>query len=211
MKYVSGIARTWLAIILVMAGIAGCGGRSSDDSDATTQPNGGAIASNEFSPTTDQDQSSISFQEALQIAEGAVDAKAYAIELEKEEGEPIVEIEISDKEVIIDAETGEILQIDNLLESGDPEDTEEVETALELQKNNIIPIQEALEKAENLVGGTAHTVALENKQGNLIYEVFIGLNETIIDAGNGEVLHSEEIIKVDDDIDVTFESSIQVP
>ena len=115
MKYVSGIARTWLAIILVMAGIAGCGGGSSDDSDATTEPNGGAIASNEFSPTIDQNQSSISFQEALQIAEEAVDAKAYAIELEKEEGEPIVEIEIGDKEVIIDAETGEILQIDNYL------------------------------------------------------------------------------------------------
>ena len=151
----------------------------------------------------------ISFYEAVAIAEAAVDGRVYMVELEKEDDQPIIEVEIHEQEVIINAENGEVIAIDNLLETDDPEDVEEVTKALNLQQFDIIPIQDALEVAETASGGTAHTIVLENEDGNLVYEVAIGLEEIYIDAGNGEILFTEKSGQSDDLDDV--KSSIQVP
>ncbi|NER30730.1 MAG: PepSY domain-containing protein, partial [Symploca sp. SIO1C4] len=92
-----------------------------------------------------------------------------------------------------------------------PEDLEEINEFLKLQKYGVIPIQEALEAAESFAGGQAHTVELENEDGNLVYEVVIGLQEVYVDAGNGKVLFSETISTVNKSDDSQFKSSIQVP
>ncbi|NEO31639.1 MAG: PepSY domain-containing protein [Symploca sp. SIO3C6] len=133
------------------------------------------------------------------------------MERETEEGKPVIEVAMGGQEIFVDAETGEIVAIDNLYEKGDPEDLEEINEFLKLQKYGVIPIQEALEAAESFAGGQAHTVELENEDGNLVYEVVIGLQEVYVDAGNGKVLFSETISTVNKSDDSQFKSSIQVP
>ena len=173
-----------------------------DDSSASLSS---SVAQESETPATPQ----ISFYDAVAIAEAEVDGKVYMVELEKEDERPIIEIEIHEQEVIVDAETGEVIAIDNLLETDDPEDVESVTKALNLQQFDIIPIQDALKIAETASGKTAHTIALENEDGNLVYEVAIGLEEIYVDAGNGEILFTEKSSQSDDIGDV--ESSIQVP
>ena len=131
----------------------------------------------------------------------------YMVELEKEDDQPIIEVEIHEQEVIINAENGDVIAIDNLLETDDPEDIEEVTKALNLQQFDIIPIQDALKVAETASEGTAHTIVLENEEGNLVYEVAIGLEEIYVDAGNGEILFTEKSGQSDDLGDI--KSSIQ--
>jgi len=52
---------------------------------------------------------------------------------------------------------------------------------------------------------------LENEDGNLVYEVGIGLQEIYVDAGNGQVLYTETVGKGDEIDDSQAKSSIQIP
>lgn len=158
-----------------------------------------------------QQGSKIKFQEALRIAETAVDGKAYGMERETQDGKPVIEVRIKGKEVFVDAESGKIVLIEDLYQKGDREDIEEVTEALELQKLATIPIQEALQAAESSSGGQAHTVELENEDGNLVYEVVIELREIYVDAGNGQLLYTETVGQVNEMDDSQPSSSIQAP
>ena len=74
---------------------------------------------------------------------------------------------------------------------GDGETNDDVKEQQESQKlrsfAKITP-QQAQQAAEASAKGIASSVKLENENGNLVYAVVIGQNETIVDAGNGKVL-----------------------
>lgn len=156
-----------------------------------------------------QQRAKITFQAALRIAETAVNGKAYSVERETEDGKPVIEVGIGGKEVFVDAESGEIVKIENLYQKGDREDIKEIAEALKLQKLATIPIQEALQVAENFAGGQAHTVQIENEDGNLVYEVVIKLQEIYVDAGNGKLLYTETVGQVNKMDNSQPSSSIQ--
>lgn len=158
-----------------------------------------------------QQGSKIKFQEALKIAETAVNGKAYGMERETQDGKSVIEVRISGKEVFVDAESGKIVLIEDLYQKGDPEDIKEVTEALELQKLATIPIQAALQTAESFAGEQAHTVELENEDGNLVYEVVIELQEVYVDAGNGKLLYTETVKQVNEMDNAQPSSSIQAP
>lgn len=188
-------------------------GVSSDISKAEATEKALADGAVDTEAVESQQKFKITFPEALQIAENKIDGKAFSMERETEDGKAVIEVAIGGQEVFVDAENGEIVSIDDLYKEGDLEDIEEITEALELQKLAVITIQEALEAAENFAGGKAHTVEIENEEGNLVYEVVIGLQEVYVDAGNGQVLYTEKIGKKDEDeIDDSLpKSSIQVP
>lgn len=188
--------------------IAGASSDSAEPENTGQAPEGGKV---DAKAVKTQQRSKITLQEALQIAETTIDGKAYGVEREIEEGKAVIEVEISGKEVFVDAESGEIVAMDDLYETGDREDLEEVNEALQLQPLAKTTIQEALEAAESFAGDQAHTVELENEDGNLVYEVGIGLQEIYVDAGNGQVLYTETVGKGDEIDDSQAKSSIQIP
>lgn len=152
-----------------------------------------------------QSELKVSLQEALEIAEATTDGKkAYSLERETEEGQPVVEVGIDGREIFVHAINGEIIAVDDLRENGDPEDKDEIKEFLELQDLATVAILDALNAGEAFAGDTAHTIELDNEDGNLVYEVVVGRQEIYVDAGNGQVLYTEE---------ATAEqaSSIQVP
>jgi hypothetical protein len=63
--------------------------------------------------------------------------------------------------------------------------------AVKLRSLAKITQQQAKHSAEAALGGKATHVELENEDGNLVYEVLIGQTEAIVDAGNGQVLYTE--------------------
>jgi len=155
--------------------------------------------------------STITFPEALQIAEAAIGSKAYSIERESESGKPVIEVGIDGQEVFVDAESGKIVLIDNLRQKGDPEDIAEVTAALKLQPLASVTVQAALQAGERHAGAPAHSVNLENADGNLVYVVVVELQKVFIDAGNGKVLSTKAVEPDEEDDELNVNSSIQVP
>lgn len=161
------------------------------------------------SESVPQAEFKVTFPEALAIAEAMVDGKqAYSMEREKEDGQPVIEVGIDGQEIFVHAVTGEIVSIDDLRGTDDQEDLEEVTEFLQLQSLAMVPILEALQAGEAFAGEQAHTVELENEDGNLVYEVVVGRQEIYVDAGTGEVLYTEG---GSDDNETEQASSIQVP
>jgi len=91
------------------------------------------------------------------------------------------------------------------------DDREDQQEAAKLQPLAKITIQEAKQAAQTAVAGTASSVKLENENGNLVYEVVIGQQEVMVDAGNGNVLYTENINQEDEHNEALRpKSSIQV-
>jgi uncharacterized membrane protein YkoI len=158
-----------------------------------------------------QGRSKITLQEALQIAEKAIVGKAYSIERETERDKPVIEVGIGEQEVFVDAESGKIVLIENLREKGDRDDIARSTEALKLQQLAKITVQDALQAGERFSGNQAHSIDLENKDGNLVYEVVAELKVVFIDAGNGKVLFSETVGQADESDRSEVNSSIQIP
>lgn len=156
-------------------------------------------------------RSKITFPEALRIAESAMGSKAYNVERETEGGKPVIEVGIDEKEVFVDAESGKIVLIDNLQQKGDREDIKDSTESIKLQQLATITIQEALQAGETFAGKQAHSVELKNKDGNLVYEVVVDLQEIFIDAGNRQVLSTEPVGQSNENDAPQFSSSIQIP
>lgn len=92
------------------------------------------------------------------------------------------------------------------------DDVEEQQEAAKLQPLAKITAQQAQQAAQSAVGGQASKVELENEDGNLVYEVKIGQQEVIVDAGNGRVLYSENENQENEKNEASRpKSSIQVP
>jgi uncharacterized membrane protein YkoI len=161
------------------------------------------------SESVSQSEFKVTFPEALAIAEATTDGKqAYSMERETEEGQPVIEVGIDGREIFVHAVSGEIISVDDLRTTGDQEDLEEITEFLELHALAIVPILEALQSGEAFAGEQAHTIELENEDGNLVYEVVVGRQEIYVDAGTGQVLYTEG---GSDDDDTEQASSIQVP
>lgn len=188
-------------LALMLLGLTACSTEQSTSPQSSTD-------TSTVNPTKTADL--LPLEDGLAIAEAEVGGKAYAVEREVEKNIPIIEVEIGDTEVLVNAETGEVISIDNLLADSDPEDVEEVAKAREFQVLPIITIQEAIAAAEAVTDEPPHTVGLENEEGNLVYEVAVGLQEIYVDAGNGEVLFVETEFGGDGGESLA-QSSIQVP
>ena len=92
------------------------------------------------------------------------------------------------------------------------DNVEEQQGAAKLQPLAKITAQQAQQAAQTSVGGQASKVELENEDGNLVYEVKIGQQEVIVDAGNGRVIYSENENQEDEKNEASRpKSSIQVP
>lgn len=181
----------------------------SQEADAATGNQTEQGSASEQSAEKSQLTNKLSLIEAVAIAEASTEGKVYALEREIEDNIPVVEVELGEHEVLVNADTSEIVLIENQRETGDQDDIEEVDEALGWQEFATISIQEALEIAENHAGAEAHTAELSNEEGNLVYEVVIGLNAIYVDAGNGKVLLAET--DGEDSNSIDFQSSVQVP
>ncbi len=86
----------------------------------------------------------------------------------------------------------------------------EQQILLRLQPLAKITIQQALQAAETTQQGKATSIELENEAGSLVYSVDIGLKEVIVDAGNGSILRTNDLMNQKNEPSST-RSSIQVP
>ncbi len=91
------------------------------------------------------------------------------------------------------------------------DDAQDKQSQSKLQSLAKITPQQAKQAAETAVGGTATKVKLESENGNLVYAVEIGSKELTIDAGNGQVLSSENAGQGDNAEQSAPKSSVQVP
>ena len=91
------------------------------------------------------------------------------------------------------------------------DDAEEKQETAKLQPLAKITAQQAQQAAEASVNGKASRVKLENEDSNLVYAVVIGQQEVKVDAGNGEVLYTENDNQENDTNEASrLKSSIQV-
>lgn len=100
-------------------------------------------------------------------------------------------------------------------QADDPEDGErggdQQETA-QLQSLAKITAQQAQQTAEAAQGATATGVELDAEDGSLVYEVKFADAEVLVDAGNGQILHTEVTGQEEDDAtEAPIQGSIQVP
>jgi hypothetical protein len=89
--------------------------------------------------------------------------------------------------------------------------TNEENEGTKLQTLAKISASQAQQTAEAAQGSKASSVKLENEDGNLIYAVNIGQKEVTVDAGNGQILSTEDTTKKGSEVEGTHpHSSIQV-
>jgi Peptidase propeptide and YPEB domain len=89
--------------------------------------------------------------------------------------------------------------------------TNEANEGAKLQSLAKISASQAQQTAEAAQGNKASSVKLENEDGNLIYAVNIGQKEVAIDAGNGQILYTEDTTKKGSESEGSHpHSSIQV-
>ena len=72
------------------------------------------------------------------------------------------------------------------------DDLKERQEAANLQPLAKITPQQAQQAAQTSQGGKARSVKLENEDGNLVYAVEIGQKKVKVDAGNGQVLYTDD-------------------
>lgn len=77
------------------------------------------------------------------------------------------------------------------IQVADDESLSEAEEATQYAGLAKITEAQAIKAAEAKVGGTVTSIDLESEDGSLVYEVIIGGNEVVVDAGNGVVLQVE--------------------
>jgi uncharacterized membrane protein YkoI len=87
----------------------------------------------------------------------------------------------------------------------------EANEGAKLQSLAKISASQAQQTAEAAQGKKASNVKLENEDGNLIYAVNIGQNEVKVDAGNGQILYTDNTTKEGSEVESSRpRSSIQV-
>jgi len=85
----------------------------------------------------------------------------------------------------------EAKQREGNIETND-DDVKERQEAANLQPLAKITPQQAQQAAQTSQGGKVRSVKLENEDGNLVYAVEIGKKEVKVDAGNGQVLYTDD-------------------
>lgn len=130
----------------------------------------------------------VTLDEAISTAKKNASGDLGPVELDREDGKLIYEVEIGHEVVLIDAETGEVIQVringDCYTMIGDVKF--EDEDAL-VDTVSITP-EQAIEIAEGEVDGTVRSIELEEDDGKVTYEVEIDSSEVTIDANSGKIL-----------------------
>jgi hypothetical protein len=75
----------------------------------------------------------------------------------------------------------------------DSSDVTEQQQLLRLQPQARVTLAQALQAAEADQRGRATSAELETENNSLVYTVDIGLKEVIVDAGNGQILATEDL------------------
>jgi len=206
---------------LLIAGIAGftiLGGVASVNAISNTSSNSEPIIQKE------ERSSIITMEKAEEIAINKIGGTIKNIELDKENGKLIYEVDLSvsgyeDIEVDIDALSGEIIKVEKELIKETKEKMKE--TNIKPQKSNentmitdsnskpivkkeerssIITAEKATEIAINKIGGELKNIELEKENGKTIYEVDLAVSgykdiELDIDALSGEIIKVEKELK----------------
>ncbi|MCM3094316.1 MULTISPECIES: PepSY domain-containing protein [unclassified Cytobacillus] len=137
-------------------------------------------------------QDLISIEEAKKIALSEAEGKVESIELEREKGKQVYEIDVDngkeDFDIKINALDGEVISVKK--EQDDDDQSEK-----EINAENIISEQKAVEIAEQEVNGTMKEIELDEDDGQILYEVELKTNkgeaDVDIDAESGKVLKVE--------------------
>ncbi|KAF0817917.1 hypothetical protein KIS4809_3101 [Bacillus sp. ZZV12-4809] len=137
-------------------------------------------------------QDVISIEEAKKIALSEAEGKVESIELEREKGKQVYEIDVDngkeDFDIKINALDGEVISVKK--EQDDDDQSEK-----EINAENIISEQKAVEIAEQEVNGTMKEIELDEDDGQILYEVELKTNkgeaDVDIDAESGKVLKVE--------------------
>ncbi len=157
-------------------------------------------------------QAKIPEDEARRIALQRVSGEILESELDRETGKLVYEFEIRDKsgkiqEVLVDAQTGEIVSVE---EENEDDDDADKKVSPEEAKQAKISMEEAKSIALKRVDGSILEEELERENGRLQYAFDIRaadgkIFDVEIDAMTGEVLQAEE----DDDEDGDNEDNQQ--
>ena len=141
---------------------------------------------------TGEKQSRLSEEEVVTIAKEVLDGTVDDIELDREDGRLVYEVELEftgeDYDFDIDAHTGEIINIDgNLLKTPIAEEMD-------------ITIQRAQQLALDHLGtGKIKDIELEKINGRYIYELEVKIagedGDVSVDATNGDILYVEDDLR----------------
>jgi uncharacterized membrane protein YkoI len=137
-------------------------------------------------------QDLISVEEAKKIALTEAEGTVESIELEREKGRQVYEIDVDngkeDADIKINALDGEVIFVNK--ERDDDDQSEK-----EINAENIISEQKAIEIAEQEVNGTMKEIELDEDDGQILYEIELKTNkgeaDVDIDAVSGKVLKVE--------------------
>ncbi|MBG9543463.1 hypothetical protein ABE29_11885 [Cytobacillus firmus] len=137
----------------------------------------------------------ITVEEAKKIALSEAEGSVESIELERVKGNQYYEIDIDngkeDFDIKISALDGKVISINK--ERDDDDDNDQSEK--EINGENIISEQKAIEIAEKEVNGTIKEIEIDEDDGQILYEVELQTNkgeaDVDIDAETGKVVKVE--------------------
>ncbi|RBP92397.1 putative membrane protein YkoI [Cytobacillus firmus] len=140
-------------------------------------------------------QDLITVEEAKKIALSEAEGRVESIELERANGKQYYEIDIEngreDFDIKVHALDGEVISINK--ERNDDDDNDQSEK--EVNGENVISEQKAIEIAEKEVNGTMKEIDIDEDNGQILYEVELQTNkgeaDVDIDAETGKVLKVE--------------------
>jgi uncharacterized membrane protein YkoI len=153
---------------------------------------------NAVNPTTKNEKTFLSTDEIKKIALQEVNGVLEDIELEKESGKAVYEVDIEkddrDYDVYMDAYSGEIYSVDRDDDHDDDDDRANRSNGEQNQKS-IISQADAAAIAEKAVNGRMVEIEKDEDDGFIKYEVELktdrGETEVEIDASTGKVLDVE--------------------
>ena len=147
-------------------------------------------------------QAKISMEQARQIALQRVSGEILESELDRETGKLVYEFEIRDQsgkiqEVLVDAQTGEIVSVKEENENDDDDDeSDSPKMQPELTKEARISVDQARQIALARVPGTVIESELGKEKGKVVYEFEIRDKDNksfdvLVDAKTGEIVGVE--------------------
>ncbi|MCS0789667.1 PepSY domain-containing protein [Cytobacillus firmus] len=139
-------------------------------------------------------QDMITVEEAKKIALSEAEGRVESIELERANGKQYYEIDIEngkeDFDIKVHALDGEVISINKRIDDDDDDQSEK-----EVNRENVISEQKAIEIAEKEVNGTMKEIEIDEDDGQILYEVELQTNkgeaDVDIDAETGKVLKVE--------------------
>lgn len=165
-----------------------------DDDDDDDEPDENEVEA-EATSAVESLSASLSPHEAVAIALTVATGKVEDIELEPESGRFVYEVGLSTGEVLIDAQTGDVLTLEtddgDEIDDADENETEaEAISALASLSASLSP-NEAVEIALTVTTGEIQEIELDYKANQFVYEIYLTTGEVWVDAQGGEVLTTE--------------------